>query len=307
MGPPRIAIVTDDPGWHGARLREAFAARGADSAFVSLLEARLELGGPPGGCPVRLPGFEEAPPAGVFVRGVPGGTLEQVTLRLDALHLLREWGVPVCNDGRAIERTVDKAMTSALLWRAGVPTPPTWVCESQAQARAVVERETAGGGELVYKPLFGSQGEGLLRVPGPEALPSGELARGTWYLQAFVPGQGEGYRDWRVLVVGGRAVAAMCRRSAHWVTNRAQGARCEPCELTAELRRLAEAAASAVGVDYAGVDLLREAGGRFLVGEVNGVPAWHGLQSVSGLDLAGLLADHLLARLPTRAALGRLA
>src|SRR3569833_2405640 len=78
---------------------------------------------------VAIPGFEHELPDGVFVLGVPGGTLEQVILRLDFLHVLPLLGVPVYNSVRAIEKSVDKAMTSLLLHRAGIPTPPTWVTE----------------------------------------------------------------------------------------------------------------------------------------------------------------------------------
>lgn len=304
---PAVVIFTDEPGWHGARLRQAFAARGLRSRYVSLLDARLVVDGSPGALPLALPGFGRAAPLAAFVRGIAGGTLEQVTLRLDVLHLLRAAGVAVVNDARAIERTVDKAMTSALLWRAGLPTPPTWVCESEAEARARVASELRAGRELVAKPLFGSQGKGLVRIAREADLPPPEALRGAYYLQRFVPGGEEGYRDWRVLVIGGRAVAAMCRRSSHWVTNRAQGARCEPWALEPELCRFAEAATRAVGADYAGVDLLRDATGRFLVSEVNGIPAWRGLQSVSRLDIAQALADHLLSRVPAGQRLDALA
>ncbi len=81
----------------------------------------------------------------------------------------------------------------------------------------------------------------------------------------------------------------MARVSAHWITNRAQGARCESVALTAEMRELAETAAAAVDADYAGVDLMQDDAGRWLVGEVNGVPAWWGLQQATGLDITAQL------------------
>jgi tetrahydromethanopterin:alpha-L-glutamate ligase len=292
----RVAIVTDDPGWHGARLCEAFAARGVESACLSLTQCRLEPAASPTG--VVMPGFESVLPDGVFVRGVPGGTLEQVVLRLDVLHALRELGTPVYNEARAIERSVDKAMTSFLLHRAGVPTPPTWVCESEPEARRVIRRETMRGGELVMKPLFGSQGNGLcrLRCEGdlPDPLPYG----GVYYLQRFIDTGAGRWHDWRVLVIGGRACAAMLRRGAHWITNFAQGARCEPATTECELGRLAEEAVRALGMDYAGVDLMRAGDGSPCVVEVNGIPAWKGLQGVTPLDLAQCLADDFLSRLP---------
>lgn len=289
----RVAIVTDDPGWHGARLVEAFLARGVDTRYVSLVDCRVDLAAPTAG--LVIPGFEERLPDGVFVRGVPGGTLEQVVMRLDVLHALREIGVPVCNDGRAIERTVDKAMTTWLLAREGIPTPETWVCESTAAARAVLSTVFGGGGRVVLKPLFGSQGEGLSLLARQDDLPTPDALAGVYYLQRFIEGEAGEARDWRLFVAGGEVVAGMMRRSAHWVTNRAQGGRCEPVELDPQMIRLALDAARAVRIGYAGVDLLREPGGRFLVSEVNSVPAWLGLQSVTPIDIAGRLADHMLS------------
>ncbi|MES9970943.1 MAG: alpha-L-glutamate ligase, partial [Candidatus Thiodiazotropha sp.] len=105
----RIAIFTDDPGWHGARLREAFEHHGCSSEFVSLQTCGLHISGAGEG--LAIPGFDSLPD-GVFVRGVPGGSLEQVVLYLDILHALKHLGVCVYNDGQAIERSVDKGMTS---------------------------------------------------------------------------------------------------------------------------------------------------------------------------------------------------
>jgi tetrahydromethanopterin:alpha-L-glutamate ligase len=297
----RVVIVTDDPGWHGARLREAFALRGVETSFVSLRDCRFDLGRPSAGGVaggVVIPGFEDRLPDGVFVRGVPGGTLEQVVLRLDVLHALKLLGVAVYNDGRAIERTVDKAMTSFVLSREGIPTPATWVVESVDEARAIVERETAAGGELVVKPLFGSQGVGLKRVGSVSALPAQAEYQGVHYLQRYIePGAG-GWHDWRVFVIGGKAVAAMIRRGRDWITNVSQGASCEPADLARcqDLRGLAERAVTALEMDYAGVDLIRDREGHAQVVEVNGVPAWKGLQSVSATSIAQWLVDDFIGR-----------
>ena len=152
---PDVVIITDDPGWNGARLREAFLARGVEAGFASLRDCRFDLHR--NGRSVVLPGFEDRLPDGVFVRGVPGGTLEQVVLRLDMLHALKLLGVPVYNDGRAIERTVDKAMTSFVLANAGIPTPATWVTESGSEAMVIVRTELAAGREPFVNPLFGSK------------------------------------------------------------------------------------------------------------------------------------------------------
>ncbi len=290
---PRIAIFTDEPGWHGARLREWFTDHGADAHYVSLNECDIDLAA--SGSGFRIGPFGATLPDGVFVRGVPGGSLEAITHRLDVLHRLASLGVPVINSARAIERTVDKGMTSLLLHQHGVPTPVTFVSESLERARDFAARALAAGATLVKKPLFGSQGKGLRRIRVLEDL--GYLLPGeVCYLQHFVARDEAPYRDYRVMVIAGRARAAMARVSEHWVTNRAQGASCAAQHLDAELARVAEGASAAVGADYAGVDLLRDADGRWLVTEVNGIPAWQGLQSASGVDIGAELAALCLRR-----------
>lgn len=293
LNTPAIAIFTDDPGWHGARLQRAFAARGFDSRYVSLTACRLDLDG--AGPPVAIPGFENQLPAGAFVRGVPGGSLEQVTFYLGVLHGLKHLGVPVYNDARAIERTVDKGMTSFLLRQAGIATPPTWVVAGREEALAIARRELEAGFQLVSKPLFGSQGEGLQRHEGLDDLDRLAESAGIFYLQRFVH-CGEASHDFRVFVVGGRTVAAMRRFGQSWLNNVAQGGRCEPARLDDLLLcRLAEDAVRTVGMAYAGVDIIRDAQGRYTVIEVNSVPAWKGLQSVSEAVIADVLAEDFLA------------
>lgn len=294
----RVAIATDEIGWHTRQLQAALRARGALGRCLDLAEVRIDTSFAWHG--LALPGFGRELPDAVLVRGIAGGSFEQVTRRLGVLHVLRELGVPVYNDARAIERSVDKSMTSLLLHAAGVPCPPTWAVESAAQAQQLVMREAAAGRALVLKPLFGSQGKGLQRVGHVDgafvALPPLQPGYGgVAYLQRFVPPQAQPGFDWRVLVVGGRAVTAMRRVSAHWIHNVAQGARVAPAELTPELARLAQDAARALQMDYAGIDLMPGEQGP-LVLEVNGVAAWQGLQRVTRFNIARALVDDLLDR-----------
>jgi RimK family alpha-L-glutamate ligase len=304
----RVAIMTDETGWHTGRLKKAFRARGVDARCVDLAACRIDTSWSKYG--LAIPGFARDLPDAVFVRGIAGGTFEQVTLRLGILHALRECGVPVYNDARAIERSVDKSMTSFLLHRTGVPTPPAWATESAAFAQRVLMRETAAARRVVIKPLFGSQGKGLRRLGANASngaltpLPPLRSYREVAYLQRFVGSARArpGAYDWRVLVIGSRAVAAMRRTGGRgWIHNVARGARCEPAELDPALASLAERATAALGLDYAGVDLIPDLSmpgetGAPLVLEVNGVAAWRGLQSVTTVDIAAALVDDLLDR-----------
>jgi len=293
---PTVAVITDDGGWHGERLSEAFAARGFATRFASLTDCELDLAtGSPG---VRIPGFADRLPDGVFVRGVPGGTLEQVVFHLDILHALDELGVLVYNDGRGIERSVDKALASFRLARAGLPIPATRICARSTIAQAAATSAHRQEQEVVSKPLFGSRGEGLARLQAGDSLPVPASVGGIYYLQQYLAPNREGtFRDWRVLVVGGQAVAAMRREGSGWIRNVAQGARCFATRPDGALGALAERATGALELAYGGVDLLEGPDGGYQVIEVNGIPAWKGLQSVCPHDIAGLLVADFLDRL----------
>jgi glutathione synthase/RimK-type ligase-like ATP-grasp enzyme len=144
---------------------------------------------------------------------------------------------------------------------------------------------------------------GLKRIASVSELPDVQEFNGVYYLQRYLPPEQRGWGDWRVFVVNGRAEAAMYRQATTWISNVAQGARCMPAPLEEALRAPAEAACRALQLEYAGVDLMRGAGGDLLVIEVNGIPAWRGLQSVTELDIAQRLVDDLLERHLRRPAL----
>jgi RimK family alpha-L-glutamate ligase len=229
----------------------------------------------------------------VIVRGIPRGSLEQVIFRVDALHVLVDRGVTCINSPRAIERTVDKFLASAVLARAGVPTPRTIACERPEDALEAFEEL---GGDVIVKPLFGSMGVGMTRVDDADVahrvFHALSLERTVYYLQEALPHDG---RDLRAFVVGGRVIASIERVGSGWRANLARGARAQATELSAEQERLCVEAAEALGADYAGVDLLRAADGRDYVLELNGIPGWHGLQEATGAEVASALVAHVEA------------
>lgn len=289
----RIAIFTDDPGWHGQQLRQAFAAHGYSAEYVSLTECRIQLQA--GLLPLYIPGFTGSLPDAVFVRGVPGGSLEEVVLYLDILHALKIMGIPVYNDGHAIERSVDKGMTSFLLQQHAVPTPQTWVLRDRQQALAIAEEQLRAGHQLISKPVFGSQGEGIRRIEKMTDLFWLTHSRGVYYLQRFVKCAGEGYSDWRVFVVRGKVIASMRRRGIHWLNNVARGATCEAMHADYEMTEIAIKASKALQMNYAGVDIICTQDGDYKVIEVNSIPAWKGLESVCDIQVAKMLVEDLLS------------
>jgi len=289
-----LVVFAERVDWHTRSLLAAIRRHGRTARVISLKSCGFAVGETAHG--LLLPGFADDLPEACFVRSVPAGTLEQVTARLGVLHALRELGVRVMNDARAIERCVDKSATTFRLARAGLPTPRTLVLEDRATAQMLVD---AAPGDSVLKPLFGAQGRGLARLNPRAALPEAEAVGGVYYLQDFVtPPHGApagAHEDFRVFVVGGRAEAAMARRGTSWITNIHQGATGVAVAAEGQLADFAVRAAAAVGAAYAGVDLMADASGRLTVLEVNSMPAWRGLYDATGRNMADPLAACLVA------------
>ena len=301
----RIVIFTDEVqtkgGWHGAQLSNAFAAHGVETLFASLKDCVIDLS-KDSGPTIQIPQFEGLPKA-VFVRGIAGGTLQQITTRLNILHMLKMLGVTVYNDAKAIERTVDKAMTSFLLHQAGINTPQTWACESRSFAHQIMARQAIphkllqtqkvnAKKPLIIKPLFGSQGQGVRLVNQPLPLPMDRFVDGVFYLQTFI----KATHDYRVLVVNNKTIAAMRRSGESWLHNVALGAQCDAAD-DADILALAEQAAMKLDIAYCGVDIIRDEAGVLYVLEVNSIPAWRGLQGVTQINIAQNLVDDLLNKI----------
>jgi RimK family alpha-L-glutamate ligase len=293
-----LAIIGRATGWHARRLAASATARGH---LVSIIEwASLAS---------TIDGHGEAlAPAGlaaadvVCVRGMPGGNagqdrLEQVVFRMDVLGRLTARGTPVVNAPRSLEAAIDKYLASSRLVAAGLATPRTVVVQGGTAAAAAWEQL---GGDCVVKPLFGSQGKGIVRLDTAGALTAwltgaaGPGPETVCYLQEFM---GQARWDARILLVGERAFAM--RRTApvgDWRTNLAVGGGAEPFSPPVEWLTAARRAAAALETEIAGVDLLPAADGGPLVLEVNAVPGWRGLEAVTGPVVTDAVADLLETR-----------
>ena len=283
----RIAVLAARSGWHTQELERAAAERGHEAIVLPYDGLVASIGSVSG---LRSRNTELDGMDAVLARIIPSGSLEQIIFRVDALHRLEDRGVRVINSPRAIERTVDKFWTSALLEQCGVPTPETVVCDSVEEATAAFRAM----GDVVVKPLFGSMGLGMVRISDEEmafrVFRTIEQIRGVYYLQRTIEHDGV---DIRAFVVGGRVLGAIERRAMSWRTNLARGGTAHSVSLSEDLSALAVRAAAAVGADYAGVDLLAGKDGTVYVLEVNGIPGWKGLQEATGLDVASRLVDFL--------------
>lgn len=284
-----IVIFTDEiaqkGGWHGAQLQAVFTARNVNITFASLKDCLLDLSGKKPA--IESPQLKQLPEA-AFVRSISGGTLQQITQRLNILHALKMLGVIVYNDGHAIERTVDKAMTSFLLQNNAVKTPKTWVCESRGQAHEIM----ANNPQLIIKPIFGSQGQGVRMVSKQLPLPMDAHVDGVFYLQQFIKASS----DYRVFIVNNKPVAAMKRTGETWLHNAALGAKCTACN-EQNVINLACQAALVLDINYCGVDVIKDKNGQLFVLEINSIPAWRSLQSVTDVNIAEALVDDLISKL----------
>jgi ribosomal protein S6--L-glutamate ligase len=279
----RLAILSSGSGWHVRDLLRAATAAGHEAQPVDF--RRLAAG--VRSCVDAFAGFDA-----VLVRTMPPGSLEQVVFRMDLLQRLQARGVRVLNPPAALEACVDKYLATARLDAAGLPVPPTMVCQT---ADAAMEAFSQLGSDVIVKPLFGSEGRGMVRVTDPElawrTFRTLERLQSVLYLQKFVPHEGW---DLRVFVLGNKVLAAM-RRHAHddWRTNVAQGGRAEPALVAPDQERLALDAARVLGAAVAGVDLLQGPRGEWYVLEVNAVPGWRALSPVTWVDIAAAVVVYL--------------
>jgi ribosomal protein S6--L-glutamate ligase len=272
----RFAILSAGEGWHVRDLRRAAEAR---DHRITILDFRKLAAG------VNANVDSLANSDAILVRTMPPGSLEQVVFRMDLLHRAQARGIRVVNSPQALESCIDKYLATEKLAAAGLPVPPTVACQT---ADAALEVFQSLCGDVVVKPLFGSEGRGMLRVSDPDlawrTFRTLERTQSVIYVQQFVRHPGW---DLRLFVLGERVLGAMRRYAKNgWRTNVAQGGRAEAVNATVDEESLAIRAAAAVGADIAGVDLLPSPDGDYVVLEVNAVPGWRALSPVCGVDVA---------------------
>lgn len=230
----------------------------------------------------------------ILVRTMPPGSLEQVVFRMDCLGRHEAAGGVVINPARAVEAAVDKFLTSAKLAEAGLITPRTIVCQTADEALAAFEQL---GGDVVLKPIFGSEGRGITRL-NDEALAQRAFKMlsqlgAVLYIQEFI--EHEGF-DYRLLLVGDDCLAMRRHNALDWRTNVSRGATGEKFAPPPALIDMARRAANSVGALVAGVDILPARDGRLHVLEVNAVPGWKALARACEVDVAAMVLTFAAAQ-----------
>ncbi len=243
--------------------------------------------------------------ARILVAGEPVGPVDAVLARFaptsasHSLAVLRQFeaqGALCVNRAAPAARARDKMRTLQALAKHGVPIVPTALARHPADVRVAIER--LGGAPCVVKFAEGTQGAGVMFVESTagaasvvEALVA---AHRNLLLQPYIPHR----EDRRLFVVGGRVVAAIRRLAAegNFRSNVHQGAVAVAHHPDDHEAGIATAAAAALGLEVAGVDLLPTPEGPVVV-EVNASPGLEGIEGASGRNVAGAIIAHLERRL----------
>ena len=220
---------------------------------------------------------------------------------LKALELL---GVRTFNSFQAIEDCDDKMMTHLLLTRENIPMPitiPGLLCyrsEHEIQLASVEKIENKLGYPIVVKESFGSLGMGVyLAHNRSELLRVMEKVKLKPHLfQQFISTSFG--TDVRVIVIGGKVIASMKRQSAtDFRSNIDLGGVGTPFDLPKEFEKIAIDTATALNLDYCGIDILFGENNQPLICEVNSNAFFAEIEKVTGKNIARTYAEHILSKL----------
>ena len=198
------------------------------------------------------------------------------------------------NPAAAIGASRDKLLAHQLLARKRISMPVTSFANSPKDTDDLIE--IVGGAPLILKVTEGTQGRGVVLAETTKAAESVIQAfRGVkahFLVQEFI--KEAGGSDVRCFVIGNRVVAAMVRQAeaGEFRSNLHQGGNAFTTKISKEERQTAVRSARAIGLNVAGVDLLRSDTGPKVL-EVNSSPGLEGIENISGKDIAGLIIDHI--------------
>ena len=285
----KIAVLSRKPSLYSTRrLKEAGLERGHDMHIIDFSR-----------CYMNITSHRPA----VMYQGKPLEGYQAVIPRIGASYtfygtaVLRQFemlGVFPANESQAISRSRDKLRCLQLLAREGIGLPVTGFARSTRDTNGLIE--LVGGAPLVIKLLEGTQGIGVVLTETKSAAVSViEAFRGldaNILVQEFI--EEAGGQDIRCFVVGGTVIASMMRKGApgEFRSNIHRGGSAEKIKITPEERSTAVRAAKTMGLNIAGVDLLRSNHGPVVL-EVNSSPGLEGIEGATGLDVAGRIIEFL--------------
>lgn len=209
----------------------------------------------------------------------------------------QEMDVFCANTAHGISNSRDKLRSLQILSRHSVGLPRTTFVRDKKDVLPAIER--VGGAPVVIKLIEGTQGIGVLLAESVKQAESIiellQSQKQNVLIQKFVS-ESKG-KDIRAFVVGDQVVAAMRRvaQGQEFRSNVHRGGVAEPVELSEEFRETAVRCTQIMGLRVAGVDMLEGADGPQIM-EVNSSPGLEGIETCTGLDIAGAVIDYIAAQ-----------
>lgn len=213
---------------------------------------------------------------------------------LAVVRLFEAQGVVTVATSQAIAQSRDKLHSLQVMQYAGLPIPRTAIIADPSAISSVIN--TIGPPPVIVKLIQGTQGHGVFLIPNlsttAAVLKKLRGLRKQALIQEYIP-EANG-QDIRVIVIGGRCVAAMMRIApkGDFRANLHRGGTAVAYPLDAQTEKLAIAAAQAHGLGFAGVDIIQSKRGPLLL-EVNSSPGLEGIEGVTGVDMAGEVIAYL--------------
>lgn len=284
----RIGVLASNPDlYSNKRIMEAGEERGHEMVFLNVQHCYMKM---------------DAPDPEVRYRG--GRILNNLDVIIPRLRpnltfygcaLIRQFdslGIFCANTWEAISRSRDKLFASQLFVQNGIHIPITGFAKSALDTNDLISM--VNGAPLVIKLLEGTQGKGVVLAENPKAAESVINAfkslNANILVQEYIK-EAEG-RDIRCFVINGKVVASIQRQATkgEFRSNLHQGGTASVIKITPEEKRLAVKAAKVLGLQIAGVDIIRSNRGP-LVLEVNSSPGLEGIEQATGKDIAGLMIE----------------
>ena len=286
----KLIILTDKNGWHCKQLKNSAEKKGFDVYIENLKNLSLHIEN--NDHHVLDSKNQKIAFSNIFVRYVPGGSLEEIVHYLNILRSLRMNGCNVINTATQIEKTVDKSLTSLILRDNNISTPDTWVFRGDDQLYEKVDKLLKKN-ILIYKPLFGSQGENIVKIKNIDDLKKIDNSTNIYYLQKFI--ETKPSHDYRVLVISNtknRKMYSMARYGKTFINNVSAGGECTPIALGKEIIEKSIQVSKLFQIPFCGIDLIKEREKIYVI-EINSVPAWRGLQSITKDNISESITDIL--------------
>lgn len=285
-----IGILTCAPNAYSTqRLVEAIEQKGHSVDLIDIARCTLQV---------------DAQNPGLFLRGEPLPRFDAIIPRIGApitqhgLAVVRQCellGSYVLNGASSIAAARDKLWSYQFLAKAGIEVPSTFSAFNGRDGRAMVHK--VGDGPYVLKTRKSERGRGVLLAPdrntAKSLLDAFDDLDEKLLVQPFL--QAENNSDLRIMVLGKKVIAAAQRtaKAGDFRANYHQGGKAKKVKISKLERQMALRAAKALGLRFAGVDLMRTEVGPVVI-EVNASPGLEGIESATGLDLSGRVIDYVV-------------